>query len=128
MPGHAIVKPHAAGNQQIGLLNRVIHPRLAVHAHHAQVQRMRGGEAAQPQQRQRHRNLRALGQSADLLHRARFNHAMAGQNHRPLGVANQLRSLCQPGVFHAAAWGAGDAAAAWLLQSQRSPCLAARLS
>ena len=68
--GDAIVEAHAAGDQQVGFLNGVVHPRLAVHAHHAQVQRMRGGKAAQPQQRERHGNLRALGQRAHLLHRA----------------------------------------------------------
>ncbi len=40
VPGHPIVKAHPEGQQQIGLLNRVIDPRFAVHAHHAEVERM----------------------------------------------------------------------------------------
>ena len=36
--GHAIVEPHAEREQQIGLLDRGVHPRLAVHPHHAEVQ------------------------------------------------------------------------------------------
>ena len=70
--GDAIIEAHAAGDQQVGFLNGVVDPGLAVHAHHAQVQRMRGREAAEAQQRKRHGNLRALGQRADLLHRARL--------------------------------------------------------
>ena len=45
--GDAIVEAHAAGDQQVGLLNGVVDPGLAVHAHHAQVERVRGGECAQ---------------------------------------------------------------------------------
>jgi len=78
----------------------VVDPRLAVHAHHAQVERVRGRESAQAQQRQGYGNLRALSQSAHLLHRARFDDAMAGQDHRPLGIADQLRGLLQPGLVH----------------------------
>ena len=53
--------------QQVGFLNGVVDPRLAVHAHHAQVQRMRGREAAEAEQRGGDGNLRAFGESANLL-------------------------------------------------------------
>ena len=36
----AIVEPHAEREQQIGFLNRGVDPRFAVHAHHAEVQRV----------------------------------------------------------------------------------------
>jgi hypothetical protein len=45
--GHTIVESHAAGNQQVRFLNGVVDPRLAVHAHHAHVERVRGREGAQ---------------------------------------------------------------------------------
>ncbi len=61
---------------------------------------MRGREAAQPQQRKRHGNLRTLGQRVQLLLGAGFDNAVAGQNHGPLGVANQLGSLLQPVLLH----------------------------
>jgi hypothetical protein len=97
---NAVIEPHAAGDQQVGLLNGLIHPRLAVHAHHAQVELVRGREGPQPQQRQRHGNLCALRQRVHLLLGAGFDDAVPGQNHRPLGVANQLGSLRQPVFFH----------------------------
>ncbi len=99
--GHAIVKAHAAGNQQICFLNCSVDPRLAVHAHHAQVQRMRSREVAQPQQRERHGNLRALGQRLHLLHRARFRNAVPGKDHRTLRVSDQFGRMLQPALFHA---------------------------
>ena len=32
---HAIVEAHAQRDQQICILDRLVHPRLAMHAHHA---------------------------------------------------------------------------------------------
>ena len=70
--GDAIVEAHAAGDQQIGILNGVVDPGFAVHSHHAQVQRMRSREGAEAEQCKRDRNLGALCQRADLVHRARL--------------------------------------------------------
>ena len=42
--GHTVVKAHAQGDQEIGVLNGVVHPGFAVHSHHAEIQRMRGRE------------------------------------------------------------------------------------
>ena len=91
--GDAIVEAHAAGDQQIGILNGVVDPGLAVHAHHAQIERVRSGECPKAEQRERHGNLRALGQGAYLLLRAGFDDAVAGEDDGPLGVANQLGGL-----------------------------------
>ncbi len=88
--GHAIVEAHAAGDEQIGFLNGAVHPRLAVHAHHAQAQRMRGRKTADAEQRKAHGNLGALGQRAHLLHGAGLDNAVSGENHRLLGIADQL--------------------------------------
>ena len=40
----AVVEPHAERQQQVGFLDRGVDPRLAVHPHHAEVQRMRRRE------------------------------------------------------------------------------------
>ena len=67
--GDAIVEAHAEGEQQVGFLDRGVDPGLAVHAHHAEVQRMRGRERADAEQRRRHRDVRALGELPDDVHR-----------------------------------------------------------
>ena len=52
LAGHAVVETHAQGDQQIGFLNGLIDPGFAVHAHHAQIQGMRGREGAEAKQRE----------------------------------------------------------------------------
>ena len=98
VPGDAIVEPHAERDQQVGFLNRVVHPRLAVHAHHAEVERMRGRDAAEAEQRHRDRDLRALGELDDLALRAGEHHAVAGENQRPLGGGDELDRVAHRSV------------------------------
>ena len=86
---HAIVEAHAQGDQQIGFLNGFVDPGFAVHAHHAQVQRMRRRERAQPEQRERHRNPRFFGQRVHFALGAGKNDAVAGENDRPLGLIDE---------------------------------------
>ena len=62
----AIVEAHAEGEQQIGFLDRVIDPGFAVHAHHAEIQRMRRGESAEAQQASAPRECRRARQSRGL--------------------------------------------------------------
>ena len=38
--GDTIVEPHPERDEQVRLLNCGVHPRLAVHAHHAEIERM----------------------------------------------------------------------------------------
>ena len=64
--GHAVVEAHAEGQQQVGFLDGVVHPGFAVHAHHAQVERVAGGQAAEAQQGHRHRRIGPLGEFAQL--------------------------------------------------------------
>ena len=99
--GDPVVKAHPAGNQQICFLNGVVDPRLTMHAHHAQVQLVGGGKAAQAKQGAGHGNLRPLGQRAYLAHRARLDDAVPGKNQRPLGGEDQLRSLGNAGFGNA---------------------------
>ena len=42
--------------EQVGLLDRLVDPRLAVHAHHAEAERMGRREPAEAEQRRRHRD------------------------------------------------------------------------
>jgi hypothetical protein len=78
--GDAIVEAHAEGEQQVGFLDGVVHPRFAVHAHHAEVQRMGGGEAAEAEQRGGYGNLLRFGKGDHLLLRAGVGDAVAGEN------------------------------------------------
>ena len=54
--GDAIVEAHAERDQQVGFLNGRVDPRFAVHAHHAEVERMRRRQAADAEQRHRDRD------------------------------------------------------------------------
>src|SRR6266404_1406981 len=44
--GDAIVEAHADGDEQVRFLNGIVDPSFAVHAHHAEIQRVAGREAA----------------------------------------------------------------------------------
>ena len=62
--GDAIVEAHAERDDQVGLLDGVIDPRLAVHAHHAERERVGRGEGAEPEQRRGDRHVGLLGERA----------------------------------------------------------------
>ena len=62
---------------------------------------MRCGKRAEAEQRERNRNLRAFGERADLLHGAGLDDAVAGKNHRALGVADQFGGMREACVFDA---------------------------
>jgi hypothetical protein len=49
--GHAIVEARADGNQEIAVVDRIVRERGAVHAQHAQGERVRGVEGADAHQR-----------------------------------------------------------------------------
>ena len=87
--GDAVVEPHPERDEQVRLLNRRVHPRLAVHAHHAEIERVRGRHAADAEQRHGNRNVRALGQREHFPFGARQHHAVAGEDERPLGGVDQ---------------------------------------
>ena len=84
----AVVKAHAAGDEQVGFLDGVVEPGLAVHTHHAEIERVRGGERSETEEGEADWDLGALGQGADLLHCAGFRDAVAGEDDGTLGVAN----------------------------------------
>src|SRR5262249_36015398 len=68
--GDAIVKPHSNGNEEIGLLNRVIDPSLAVHAHHAEIERVGGGETTDAEKCHRDGEVAATHKLRERTHRA----------------------------------------------------------
>ena len=43
-----VVEPHAERDEEVGFLDRGVDPRLAVHAHHAEIQRVRCREQPMP--------------------------------------------------------------------------------
>ena len=88
--GDAIVEAHAERDQEVGFLNRGIDPRFAVHAHHAEVERVRRRERADAEQRHRDRNAGALRELANERHRAREQDAVTGKDHRPARAVNQF--------------------------------------
>ena len=69
--GDAVVEAHAEREQQVGFLDRGVDPRLAVHAHHAEVERVRRRDAAEAEQRHRDRDLGPLGEVPDDVRGAR---------------------------------------------------------
>ena len=90
--GDAIVEAHAERDQQVGFLDRRVDPGLAVHAHHAEIERMRRREAADAEQRHRDRDLRLLGERLQRRFGAAEDDAVAGEDQRALGRVDRARS------------------------------------
>src|SRR5579862_4916579 len=91
--GDAIVEAHAAGDEQIRLLDGVVDPGFAMHAHHAERERMRCGEAAKSEERGGYGDLEAFCERKYLLARSGLDHAVSGEDDRALGGADQLGGL-----------------------------------
>src|SRR6187399_1317171 len=89
----AVVEAHADGDDQVGLLNRAIHPGFAVHTHHAQRPRMTGRKPAQPKQGAGHRNVGALDQFEQLLGALGFDHTVSAEDDGTLGGRDHARRL-----------------------------------
>ena len=101
-----IVETHAEGKQQIRLLNGVVYPRFAMHAHHAERERMPRGNGAQSQQRRGNGNLQRFGKGKHLGLCARLRDAVSAQDDGPPGLSDQLsrvqqrRRACRDGRAH----------------------------
>ena len=96
--GHPVVEAHAERDQQVGFLDGGVHPGLAVHAHHAEVERMRGRDAADAEQRHRDRDVGVLGEPAHHVGGAGVDDAVAGEDQRPLGGVNHLDGAIEVGL------------------------------
>ena len=91
LAGHAIVEADAEGQQQIGVVHRVVGVDAAVHAEHVERQRVVARKTAQAVQRGGHGDSQLAGQRGQLLGRVGGDHAAARVEHRPLGGLQQLR-------------------------------------
>ena len=85
--------------QQIGFLDRRVDPGLAVHAHHAEIERSvkpgrRPSRAASwpPESARVRRTTRTSRMAPET------NDAVPGEDHRPLGIVDQIQRLLH--IFH----------------------------
>ena len=95
--GDPIVEPHPERDEQVGLLDGLVHPRLAVHPHHSHVQGMVRRDRADAEERHGDRYLGALGQFPDLPHRTRYQDAVPGVDDRAARPVDELRGPPQLG-------------------------------
>ena len=93
LAGDAVVEAGAEGDQQVALLHRRDRGGVAVHAGHAEAQRVVVGERAAGHQRGDDVDVGQLGQLAQRLGGARLEDAAAGVDHRALGGEDQLGRL-----------------------------------
>ena len=85
LAGDPVVEAGAEGDQQVGLLHRRDRRGVAVHAGHAEAQRVVVGERAAGHQRRDDVDVGQLGQLAQRLGGARLEDAAADVEHRALG-------------------------------------------
>src|SRR5436309_415631 len=83
--GDAVIEAHADGNEEVGFLNRVVHTGFTVHAHHAEVQRIIGREAADAKERHGHGIIAGANELLEGAHRAGNHNAVTGENDGALG-------------------------------------------
>ena len=83
--GDAIVEAHADGDEQVGFLNGVIDPGFAVHAHHAEIQRIVGREAADAEKGHGDGEVAGADELLEGAHGAGNHDAVAGEDERALG-------------------------------------------
>jgi hypothetical protein len=89
----AVVESHAEGDEQVGVLDGFVHPRLTVHAHHAEVERVRRWQRADAEQRDRHGQVRELGQLAEFLRGPALEQPVPGEDDGPLGARDERSGL-----------------------------------
>jgi hypothetical protein len=103
LAGGAVVEAGADHDQQVAFLHRQIRRARAMHAEHAQVQRMLGRQRAQSLQGQHGRDLGGIDEGAEVLHRIAQRDAAAAIDHRPLRLRDQRQCLVQarrPSALH----------------------------
>ena len=87
--GHPVVEAHAHGDQQVGMLDRAVDVHLAVHARHAEMQRMILGEGADAEQRGNDGDAGVLGEDAQVFARVAEDDAVSRQDERPFGAGDE---------------------------------------
>ncbi len=83
--GDAVVEAHAEGEEEVGLLDGVVDPGLAVHAHHAEGERVGGGDGAEAEQGAGDGDLVGFGEGEDFVLGAGLDDAVAGEDDGLLG-------------------------------------------
>ena len=78
--GDAVVEAHAEGEQEVGLLDGVVDPGLAVHAHHAELEGVGGGDGAEAEQGAGDGDLVGFGEGDDFFFGAALDDAVAGED------------------------------------------------
>ncbi len=91
--GHPVVEPHAERQQQVRLLNSLVHPGFSVHPHHPQIQRVGRRHRPNAQQRHRDRHVRTLRKFANQIHGAGEQNAVPGENDRSLRAVDERDGL-----------------------------------
>ena len=87
---HAIVKPHAKREQQVGLINRIIRIDGAVHPEHVQRLVIIARKTADPHDRGGHRDIRLPSKFGEFFTGIRLNDAATRVENRLLRLANHL--------------------------------------
>ena len=98
LAGGAVVETRADHDQQVGFLHRQVGGAAAVHAQHAQVERMRGRQGAQAFQGQHGRDLGGVDEGAERRHRIAQRNAAAAVDHRLLRLRDQRQRFMQRGI------------------------------
>src|SRR5216684_1042588 len=97
--GDAVVKSHADRDEEVGLLNGVVNPGFAVHAHHAEVQRIIGRETADAEERHGDRIIARADELLKGAHRAGNHDAVAGENDGAFGGVQHLDGAVELGLI-----------------------------
>src|SRR5712664_1839605 len=93
--GDAVVEAHADCNEEVGFLNRIVHPGLAVHTHHAEIEGITGREAADAEKCHRNRIIAGADEFFKDTHSAGNHDAVARQNNGTLGGIEHLDSTIE---------------------------------
>ena len=88
--GDPVVEAHTEGEEEVGLLNGGVHPGLAVHAHHAEGERVGGGYGSEAEERAGDGDLVGFGEGEDFAFGAGFYDAVAGEDDGPLGLLDEF--------------------------------------
>src|SRR5262249_22616701 len=104
LAGDAIVEARADGDHEIGLVERPVAVLRAVHPRRAVVERMRVRQAALAHTLHDRRQARAVDEVAQLTARVAVEHAAAGVDDRPLGLADRLRRGAYRTLVDALRW------------------------
>ena len=94
--GDAVVEPQPDSDDDVGVLDRPVHMHFAVHPRHAEVQRVRFREGADPEQGSDHGNAGLFRQRTHFGVCVPEDHAVADHHQGPLGRSDELGGITNP--------------------------------